>query len=268
MGLFSLAVYAKKAFPDSWQKKIEEYNRQFFQTPLSAGEVSVILKSIDKKEYFYRCHEEPICSFCNASLCRTRKFGISTIANMPIVNSVTKLLGDDVIWFIDVEGGRLELSTEELFDNKRFQKKCMSELNIVPYAMSSVAWTSYLQKLIDQAIVVRQEDIATVKDQLWDYFVMYVKLRLTRNPVDLEFNKVFYDEDEKQIWFKLRDFLAFLKRKQFKLVNTLISAYLKERGLNVTQKSFARKTIRYHTINYTANVEMMDEFMKKDEEVV
>src|SRR5204863_4708446 len=101
----------KKAFPTEWAKKMEEYNRHLFKDPMRGGEVATIIKSLDKKEYYYRCHEEPICSFCNAKLCRTRKFGISATAAMPIVNSVTKIAGDFSIWFIDVEGGRLELTT-------------------------------------------------------------------------------------------------------------------------------------------------------------
>lgn len=264
-GLFSLGVYAKRAHPDTWRQKLEDYNRTFFTSPLSTGEMGVIIKSLDRKDYFYRCHEEPISSFCNAQLCRTRKFGISTIANMPIVNSVTKLIGDDVIWFIDVEGGRLELNTEELFDNKRFQKKCMNELNIVPYGMTSVAWTSYLQKLIDQAIIVKQEGVSNLKEQLWDHFTMYVKLRMTRNPLDLEHNKVFYSEEDKEIWFKLRDFIAYLGRKKFGMVRTLVSAYLHEKGLDIKQKRIGAKIIRHHYIKYEANIEVLGDMLKRKE---
>jgi hypothetical protein len=77
-----------------------------------------------------------MCSFCNAKLCRTRKFGISNNNSIPIINSVTKIAGDIALWFIDVEGGRLELTTPELYENRQFILKCMNVLNIVPMRMA------------------------------------------------------------------------------------------------------------------------------------
>lgn len=263
--LFGVGVYAKKAFPANWQRQVENYNRTLFtENPLSAAEVGAVVKSLDKKEYFYRCHEEPMVSFCNTQICRTRKYGISTIANMPIINSVTKLTGDSVIWFLDVEGGRLELTTEELFDNKRFQLKCMDALNVLPHRMASVPWTAYLQKLMDTAIIVKTEDVMDYKEQLWDLFLQYCKNRITENPADLEFNRCYYSVNTQELWFKIKDFTLFLQRKQFKLVKTLVLAYLKERGYRRDSRTYNGKLYSFSSVAFNENIEYMQQIVKKE----
>ena len=106
ISLFNIGVYLKRATPDQWKMMIRQFNKKLFaDKPLSEKEVDEITKSLDKKEYAYQCYEEPLCSFCNAKLCRTRKYGISNVVGLPIINSVTKVTGDLSMWFIDVEGG-------------------------------------------------------------------------------------------------------------------------------------------------------------------
>jgi hypothetical protein len=268
-GLFALGVYAKKAFPDKWKEIVEGYNRDLFKPSLSSGEVSTVIASLDKKEYYYRCHEEPMVSFCNSQLCRTRKFGISTIANMPIINSVTKLTaGDSAVWFLDVEGGRLELTSDELFDNKKFQVKCLELLNILPYKMNAVQWTSYLQKLVDQAIIIKEEHNLSAKEQLWELYIQYVKSRITGNPFEIDNGRTYYEPQNKEIWFKLKEFLTFLQRKRFTLNKTLIISYLKDRGLMTDVKTFNKKSVRFYRIGFEETIEEITQMFREEEKDV
>ncbi len=269
-GLFALGVYAKKAFPDNWKEKLEGYNRDLFgNEPLTSGEVDTIIRSLDRKEYYYRCHEEPMVSFCNSQICRTRKFGISTIANMPIINSVTKLTaGDSAVWFIDVEGGRLELTSDELFDNKKFQVKCLESLNILPYRMNSAQWTSYLQKLVDQAIIIKEEHNLSAKEQLWELFIQYVKSRITGNPFEIENGRTYYEPTNKEIWFRLKEFLMFLARKRFTLNKTLIVSYLKDRGMSTDVRTINKKSTRFYRLPFDETIEEITEMFKQEEKDV
>jgi hypothetical protein len=78
--LFNIAIYFKQSDPDSWQDKVVAANLKLHDIqPLGNSEVQQLLKSIGKKGYDkYRCKLPPIVDVCNASLCRTKKFGVGS----------------------------------------------------------------------------------------------------------------------------------------------------------------------------------------------
>ena len=127
-GLFNVGVFLRKKFPDDWERRLEEVNHQHMQPTLSSQEVLGVVKQLKKKDYFYRCNDQPIASHCNSPLCRTRKYGVGASGGAPLFSNLSKQNSDPPIWFLDVEGGRLELETEELLNQTRFQRKCMSVL--------------------------------------------------------------------------------------------------------------------------------------------
>jgi len=166
-GLFNLGVYARKAYPDEWEKKVEEYNHRYMQPPLSSSEVQGLIKSLRKKDYAYCCSKPPIQPHCNSGLCRLRKHGIGAATGMPVLSTLTKLNTNPPTWFIDIEsGGRLELSTEDLQQQPRFQKRCMECLNIMPPIVNRIAWQSMVTQLLANVNVVDIPVDASPKGQL------------------------------------------------------------------------------------------------------
>ena len=71
--LFNCGVYCRKKWADDWVEKLEEMNRNLTASPLPASEISALQKSVGKKDYFYTCKQEPIKSYCDPDVCRTRK---------------------------------------------------------------------------------------------------------------------------------------------------------------------------------------------------
>ena len=49
-----------------------DINIKYMQPPLGAQEVLTVGKQLQRKDYFYRCNDQPIASHCNSPLCRTR----------------------------------------------------------------------------------------------------------------------------------------------------------------------------------------------------
>ena len=84
-GLFNLGVYLRKAYPDEWETKILDYNQTIMQPALDLKEVNVVADQVKKKNYQYKCADQPICNFCNRDLCRSRKHGVGGGANTPSV---------------------------------------------------------------------------------------------------------------------------------------------------------------------------------------
>ena len=46
------------------------------QPPLDHKEVATVVSQLNKKGYQYKCKDQPINSFCNVNVCKTRKHGV------------------------------------------------------------------------------------------------------------------------------------------------------------------------------------------------
>ena len=49
-GLFNIAVYLRKAYPDSWETEILTYNMTFLDPPLPLSEVNIVANQAKKKD--------------------------------------------------------------------------------------------------------------------------------------------------------------------------------------------------------------------------
>jgi hypothetical protein len=120
----------------------------YMKPPLPANEVATIIKQLQKKDYFYKCEDQPLVSFCNKSLCMTRKFGVGPGELNNELSSLTKINGDPPIWLLTVDGSRVELSTEALVSQIIFQKECVAQVNKYPVGMNSKAWQAIAKDLV------------------------------------------------------------------------------------------------------------------------
>jgi len=80
-GMFNVGVYLRQRFLDGWADKMGEYNGQLCDPPLAASELSALMKSIGKKDYFYKCEQPPIKQHCNKSACLRCKYGVGVDVN-------------------------------------------------------------------------------------------------------------------------------------------------------------------------------------------
>jgi hypothetical protein len=153
--LYNMGVYARKFDPDRWENLVDEYNYKYMSKPLGSKEVESVKKSLVKKDYFYKCTQQPIVSFCNKALCRTRKYGIGgEDRQMPILSSLAKYDTAPPIWFLNVDGQRLELDTDEIQMQTRFQKKCIDALNHMPPKVKDEDWRLLINGLMDEVTVI------------------------------------------------------------------------------------------------------------------
>jgi len=269
ISLFNVGIYCKKADPEEWQDVLRKYNKHLFSKPLSDKEVDEVIKSLNKKEYNYQCNQEPLVSFCNAPLCRTRKFGISNASSLPIVNSITKIVGDDALWVLDVEGGRLELTTEELYDPRRFGVKCLNNLNIVLPKINIEQWQAWLQAQVSKAIEVREESMFTL-DELKMTFTSFVTTRLTSNRDDIMLNRVWYHEESHSVRFKLEAFLSYVRFRKIEAAKNKVVWFLKNRGgaTSVSKTLDNKRSYRFTAVHVDGELEELIKEKQAKEEVV
>jgi len=133
--LFAMGVYAMLKYDDGWEAELDLINRNVMVPPLAVRDVQMIGRSLSKKDYFYPCNKPPCVNLCNKDLCKKRKFGIAELDAKDLginLGDLIKVMTDPPIWFIDVEGVRIELDTEDLVSQERFRKLVVSAINKLP----------------------------------------------------------------------------------------------------------------------------------------
>lgn len=226
--LFNLGVYARMASPDKWEERVHHYNKSLMVPPLDDREVSIIVAQLQKKEYFYKCDDQPIASYCNKDVCIGRKFGIGPGQKANDLGSLTKINGDPPIWIMDVDGKRVELGTDSLVSQKQFQKDCLNQINIYPKTMSEKAWASRMQGLLTALTIIEVPPEATTRGEFEELLISFCCDRAKGVEKEEIFQGIAVWVDE-HVFFQLRDLQKHLKANNFtRYSNVQIGLRLKE----------------------------------------
>lgn len=214
-GLFNLGVYARLASPDNWKSEVERYNNLYMNPPLKSTEIQGVIKSLNKKDYMYACSKAPLKPHCNSQLCRSRKYGVGNNGGLPTLSNLTKFDSDPPIWFVDVEGMRIELSTDDLQSQARFQKRCMEKLNMMPPRINNGAWQQMIQHLLDGVAVISAPIDASMSGQMFEMLERFCTQKAQANVMDeILLGKPFFDGG--RYFFRISDFMNYLERHHFR----------------------------------------------------
>ena len=234
-GLFNLGVYARKSNPDNWEDTLEDMNIKYMNPPLNPQEVMTIIKSLGKKDYNYTCKDQPICAHCDSMTCQTREFGIGEGSSMPELNSLRKLKCVPPIWFLNVNGKPIELDTEELQKQEKFQKACMEQINLVVPSVTKFIWTKILKKLYKNLEEIEAPESLSVKEQLRGYLEDFCTNRAIGR-VKEDLNRGVPWTDEGETYFRYKDFWKFLERAKWKALEHNKTAHRLKEYFEVEEK--------------------------------
>lgn len=249
--LFNLGVYARMRYPDEWEAKIDEYNREYM-SPGSAQEVVNIQKSLTKKGYFYKCNEQPLCNYCNKTVCRQREFGVGQNDaewNLTIDTDCQKILTDPPYWVISIEGVRLELTSGDLMSQQKFRLKCMEKIDKVPTKVKGADWDKMVQIILDTAEEIEAPHDSGSNGQLMFYLEQFCTQRAqARVKEELVSGKPFTEEG--RTYFRSGDFVKFLDQQHFRELNRRqIYAVLRNAGVEHHQLHTGEKCIQCWSIS-------------------
>lgn len=253
-GLYNVGVFYKKANPDEWKTLLEKYNHTFMRPPLSSTEVQTVAKSLDRKNYGYKCREEPICSRCDRTTCKTRKFGVGSGDDddeVPQLSALTKFDTDPPTFFLDVEGKRLgPLETDDILVQPRFQRKCAERISLVPPIVRPHKWRKLLQSLFDDISVVEMPEEASAEGQLWQHLEHFcVNRSASESRDEILMGRTWTDPQVNRTFFRMRDFVAYLERIRFREYRThQITAILRKRGAETSGAKIKRKFVNLWSV--------------------
>lgn len=247
--LFHAAIYLRRADPENWRTRIEEQNQKF-DTPLQASEVAGIIRSNEKKDYEYTCKEEPMRSHCNSSLCKTKRFGVGTDGDVPVISNLQLLASEPPVWFVTVSDHRLEMSSEQLQNFHLFQRICMHRVQRTFKPVKQEVWAS----ILDEAMLkMDQGDRLPVPPEVKkDAEFLELLSEFCNNRAraerkqDMLTGRPWHDPETGRFYFSVRHLLAFMAQEGIRSMNRsqIITAVMDMKGGN-RQFSFDSK----HSIN-------------------
>ena len=212
---FQLGVFLQRLEPGNWKTKFEEHNVRDFHPPLSASEVVAIQNTLEKKEYQYLCKEEPMASHCNQGVCRTMKLGIGA-TSMPTISGLSVILSEPRLWFVDIGGRRLELTTDELQTPRLFQRACMEQLNFMPPKLRDNLWEEQINGLLENCNEINVPEELTYKGQFISLLETYCTGRVQAQTFEeIMLGKPYTEAEENKTYFRLESLMEFMRQKKF-----------------------------------------------------
>ena len=216
--LFNIGVFYKKVDPDKWKDLLEEANVKYMDPPLKSDEVQGVIKSLMKKGYDkYKCKDEPIRSKCKPALCRLKKFGVGyDEEQMPVLQNLTKIDSKPPQWFLDVDGKRIELNTEQLYSQVEFAKACLDQSNLIIPTMKAQDWRQVFLKPLMPPTVIAPLESLDKNTQLTSLILEFTTNRaMARRKEDILNRMAWTDDDNQFTYFRLDDFFNFAKRNNW-----------------------------------------------------
>jgi hypothetical protein len=207
-------------------------------TPLPQQELRTILGSVHKRDYQYKCREEPCRSFCQREVCKKRDYGITdkdAAANeVPLIDKVEKVIATPVRWDLTIKGRVVSVTTGELFNYEAVRQKVGEVLHIVLPRLKNQEWDLFLQEImgkveikeemtIDGLILIRlceylrraNTDKKTPEEERRDDLRRGVPAYICLSR--MAFNKEQKLERTGDAWhyaFKMMDFIEWMRRKK------------------------------------------------------
>lgn len=212
--LLMMGIYYKRANPGDWEQRLAQANQNFLNPPGSPEGLMTVIKSLRKKDYEYTCKTEPMCSHCNAPVCRTRQHGVGTGGNVPVINSISKLNSEPILWFVDVEGTRVECTTEQLSNYVLFQRLCIDRVGKSYAVIKMGDWFNILNVALASAVELPAPDDIQPGGRFHELIEDFLTNR-ARGVVksDILSGRPWESEEERRHYFRMQDLEKFLDRQ-------------------------------------------------------
>lgn len=251
--LFNIIVYLKKRFPDDWALRVDIFNDRFMKPPLPQREVQDMIRSASRKNYGYKCKDQPICQACDKEVCKTRDFGVGKVSNRDpglVFGKLTKLETDPPAWIWIVNDARVDLTTEQLLDQRAFQVRVVEVLNKIPDSVKPGRWMEIVQEQLGAVVIINVPRDATKEGQLLVHLQRFCTSRVVGKSLDeLLLGKPYTDVAIGRTYFTATDFIQYLQQHRVTGVDEKkLFTWLREHDAAHHKKTIKGKEIIYWSV--------------------
>jgi hypothetical protein len=249
--LFNLAIYLRKRFSaldlDAIVIKLKEYYRKYIKDKASFNEREIdqtVAKSIGKKDYNYKCNQEPLCSVCNRGLCYQMEFGVGEgEGDVGVeITDLEKIGKDGAIYHVTVGETRIRLNnTQDLLNQDRFQVACSEQGEKVMNLVKRAQWIKLVQGLMEKVrLVIPPAD--TGIGGAFQHYLNGFCMTTGEFEEDILRGNAFLREEH--YYFRLQDFRDKLKRERYpELKGEIVAARLEELGAIVEKREISGQMV-------------------------
>lgn len=232
--LYNLVIYLKQSHPETYKDKAFDLNSRIFDSPLAHAEAKKTINSASRRDYRYRCKEEPCRSYCNSSVCITRKFGITPeekgemeMGSPPEFTALEKHLTNPVRWRIYVDGVGIYLTTAQLMDYRSIREAVADSLTKLIPPMKNDKWQAQLHLLMNEATVVEAPEEASTSGLIHSQLQAFMqKADLKSDGKEISDRQALLngvpvvqvdpsDPTKRNVYFRGQDFVGHLKKSRF-----------------------------------------------------
>ena len=246
--LFHYGVYAKSKWPENWKSKLVVFNETAMQSPLTDAEVDIVKKQHDKKDWGYKCNDQPMCSLCDKKLCKSRKFGIGQEPIFPSLTDLQVVNLEEPYYYMNVDGDRLYLdSAKHLANQTLFQEECIKQLRINPPTLKTGDWKKMTTVLLSNAEITEPAEGTGTKDILKNYLEDYCVNRIQKDDFEDLKNGGTYTKEGFHYFVFDNFFHNYLSRKHWKVPYQRTSQMLKD-YFNCTTKRVGKHKLSVFVI--------------------
>ena len=235
--LYNFGVYCKKRFPDTWDRELFKYNDAYCEPPLDKKEVDTLIKSIDGKEYNYKCKDEPIASYCNSKKCVMQEYGVGDGVPETEIKEIQKYDSDPPLYYVTIGDEQVEVESQDLHEPDRFSLKCLEQINQAMPPVGKLIWRKAINKLLKDTIPIEAPESTKVDVQLKELLVDYTTKIPGKDWGDI-LRGLSFTEGEVS-YFKYKDFWKYMVRT--KLWDT--KKYTKAKTARMLETLFAAEEI-------------------------
>ena len=234
--LFNYGVYFKKAFPSDWKEKMRTLNYKAVSPPLVEKELNILIKSLEKTEYRYKCKEEPLCSVCDSTVCKSRAYGIDPDDD---ISGVEVMFGELTMidmkppkWILDISGHNVVLTTEELFSPKKVMYRCFEACRVVLDDISVKQWKLLITEKVKTVRIEEAPEDANEVGPVIDALLEYIEIGNNFDDRSMLHHGCTRAEIEGDwfIAFQVKSFEAFLKDKKINLKRNDLTMVLRNKN--------------------------------------
>ena len=208
--MYNFGVYTKKRFPGTWDREIFKYNEAYCKPPLDKKEIDTLIKSIDGKEYNYKCKDEPIASFCNSKKCVMQEFGVGDGVPETEIKEIQKYDSDPPLYYVTIGDEQVEVESQDLHEPDRFSLKCLEQINQAMPPVGKLIWRKAINKLLKDTIPIEAPESTKIDVQLKELLTDYTMKIPGKDWKDI-LRGLSYTE-EGVSYFKFKDFWKYVVR--------------------------------------------------------
>ena len=172
--IYQYIQYAKRKWPEEWQKHINAFNYKYFNPPLEDKVIQDKIKYHEKRDLGFKCNEEPMCNHCDKKLCMSRKYGIRGQSLFPDLTDLQKINLEQPYYYINVDGERVKLKdTSYLQEQRLFQRAVMEQVNKVPPTVRKKDFNDIVKLLFANVEIIEPPKGSSTVEQLLDHLEEY-----------------------------------------------------------------------------------------------